>query len=260
MNVSNKEFIATALEINVTPDVIAEAIDRFNPGYHQDFFIVQVIAEEFFIEPSMVVIEKLGYELRNALGNWGAGCRKAPRVVEIRKVIEVLSCPDLQAELKFFKTYGLNSIESYDGQRHIELLNTLSKCLFVDNRSVTYPMKAHLLLTGYMPALDGRVRAGLGKAGFTGINKTQYFLPNNNLKNADYLKVVKLPVFLSECFVRYRELLDEAVEQSSYKQLINYPGRLLDVLLFMQGASDKDDSLDFSKIFINTGKRRNWYK
>lgn len=93
-------------------------------------------------------------------------------------MIEVLSCPNLQTELKFFKTHSLDNIESYDdGQRHIELLNTLSKRLFVDNRSVTYPMKAHLLLTGYMPALDGRVRAGLGKAGFGGVDKTHDLHP-----------------------------------------------------------------------------------
>lgn len=69
MDVLNNRTIDTTLKIGVAPDVITKAIDRFNPGYHQDFFIVQVIADEFFIEPSMAVVERLGYELRNALGN-----------------------------------------------------------------------------------------------------------------------------------------------------------------------------------------------
>jgi len=65
------------------------------------------------------------------------------------------------------------ALEDFDDAL-LSVLREISQRLFVDNSNVTYPTKALLLISGLMPALDNRVRAGLGRAGFSGVKKLSF--------------------------------------------------------------------------------------
>ena len=101
----------------------------------------------------------------------------------------------------------LNDVGAFD-QEILGILNTLAEVLFINNTSVTYPMKALLLITGLMPALDSQVRAGLtraGKAGFTG----QQLFPMNSQQAAGR-RICELPFYLGHCWTLHREEIGRA--------------------------------------------------
>jgi hypothetical protein len=120
------------------------------------------------------------------------------------------------------------------------LLRALSKLadgLLQNNTNVTYPMKALLLISGLMPALDSQVRAGLGNAGFKGFERTQFLLPRDS-GSADAKKLTRLPFVLGQCWIDCLKLLQEAVRRSRLELLLRHPGRVFDVLLFMQASKE----------------------
>jgi hypothetical protein len=98
-------------------------------------------------------------------------------------------------------------------------------------------MKALLLITGLMPALDSQVRKGLrlaGKVGFMG----QQLLPQNT-HQAGGRRICYLPFQLGQCWELNREILLEGVRKSRHPGLESAPGRVFDVLLFMQAQSKR---------------------
>jgi hypothetical protein len=105
--------------------------------------------------------------------------------------------------------------------------------LFFGNTNVTYPMKSILLLTGFMPALDSQVRKGLQRGGFIGMDRTRYLLPYDG-NHADGRKIASLPFLLGECWAACSQQLQEGIAESSFPTLGQEPGRIFDVLLFMQ--------------------------
>ncbi|KAF7599982.1 hypothetical protein BGI27_05180 [Candidatus Dactylopiibacterium carminicum] len=124
------------------------------------------------------------------------------------------------------------------------MLDQLSAGIFVGNTNVTYPMKTLMLLTGFMPAFDSQVRSGLDNAGFMGMNATQFLLPEDSA-GANARKISRLPFYLGNCYTQYRELLKGAVARSPQPRLTRDPGRLFDVLFFMQGRKDSARLLSF---------------
>jgi hypothetical protein len=117
--------------------------------------------------------------------------------------------------------------------------------LFINNTSITYPMKALLLITGLMPALDSQVRGGLtlaGKAGFTG----QQLLPWNTQQAAGR-RICDLPFYLGHCWSLNREVFIEGISSSRHKDLQGAPGRVFDILLFMQNRPNRKPILAFSR-------------
>jgi len=107
----------------------------------------------------------------------------------------------------------------------------------IGNTNVTYPMKALLLITGFMPAFDGRVRTGLQRGWFLGMNRTQYLLPDN-ADHADAKRIARLAFLLGECWTTCAQQLQEGISKSSFPGLRQEPGRVFDVLLFMQADQE----------------------
>jgi hypothetical protein len=131
-------------------------------------------------------------------------------------------------------------------------LHALADGLFAGNTNATYPMKAALLITGLMPAFDSQVRCGLQRAGFIGMNKTQFVLPGN-ANCADGKKIARLPFLLGECWHAYSPQINAGIATSRYTGLLDEPGRFFDVLLFMQGDTR-------NPVLVSYHGPRTWYE
>lgn len=136
--------------------------------------------------------QSLVKKLEKNLYNWGAGQRKAAHPKNSQDIYNALSSKEMRANLKKLKSSS-NFLEIKEGMRNINIeskesvkppfktideygrtlivtLNLLSDEMMVDNKTMTYPMKILLLLTGFIPALDGQVRSGLKFAGISGLH------------------------------------------------------------------------------------------
>ncbi|MGA8138333.1 MAG: IS3 family transposase, partial [Pseudomonas gingeri] len=117
----------------------------------------------------------LAQALSTALRNWGACKRRSPILRPVPQIENVLrDNKQLHARLAILGrhnlgAFGLNPqrFRAFDpnasfkdagafDKELLSLLNTLAGLLFFNNTSVTYPMKALLLITGLMPALDSQ--------------------------------------------------------------------------------------------------------
>jgi hypothetical protein len=133
----------------------------------------------------------------------------------------------------------------------ISTLLALSTALFVNNASVTYPMKSLLLITGLMPAFDSQVKGGLARAGVSGVNKTRYPLPM--VGSNDPKKICSLPFYIADCMSRQATVFSREVSSSLHPCLATEHGRIFDVLLFIQNGG-AHNTITFS---WSTGDR--WY-
>jgi len=115
-------------------------------------------------------------------------------------------------------------------------------------------MKVLLLITGFMPALDSeRVRTGLDRGDFSGMNRTQYLLPAD-AAHADGKKITRLPFLLGQCWTTYTQQLQDGISNSRFPDLKEEPGRVFDILLFTQANKD-------SPVLVACDPPdRNWYK
>jgi len=243
---------------------ITLAIDDFRPSYHQDFANVQPIARRYLNAPSgSANAALLAQALSSALRNWGACRRRSPILRTLPQIESALK--DRQLHERLLKL-SLQSLQAFSlneqGHRLLDnnaslsdvgvfdkeilgILNTLADVLFSNNTSITYPMKALLLVTGLMPALDSQVRGGLtraGRAGFTG----QQLLPRNPQQAAGR-RICELPFYLGHCWRLNREVFMEGIMGSHHPNLRETPGRVFDILLFMQNRSNRKLILAFSR-------------
>ncbi len=242
------------LEITKNVASITDANDRFKPGYHYDYRFVRHTRQEYLaidkklLQPTHKTINELSHRLIQTLTNWGAGGRKAPQCRSADEISTTLSDTTLHGN--FSKLINSHcQFQIIDGRRclaengpfadvgefdacYIETLQTLSTGIFVGNTNVTYPMKALLLLTGFMPAFDSQVKGGLAIAGVTGVNRTQYLMPKPG--STDAKKICTLPFYMAECVSSYKEIIDEAVKDSKFDDLLYDYGRIFDILLFQQ--------------------------
>jgi hypothetical protein len=257
------------LQIIANQEQIVAAINGFPDNYHQDFFRVRALARTYLAEPQYAVtVDPLSHELRRVLANWGAGRREAPQLQPFHQFQAVLMDPDRHALLSELAVGSLTTLSLVGGKNRLvggigtstvlsafdsnllRAFNALSVGLFVKNTNVTYPMKALLLITGFMPALDSQVRKGLGKGGFVGCNKTQFLIPPDT-DCADGKKVSRLPFYLADGYMRHSALINRAVAASNYPVLATEVGRLFDVLFFMQA--------DLQPILELQPGDRDWY-
>jgi hypothetical protein len=234
---------------------LVAAINGFSASYHADYLHVRDMARLYINSPTQTTADPLANQLRAVLNRWGAGKRKAPNVREPLYIQESLLNPQLHALLARFARMPINIlalVNNYSqrvvgdvntamvlGQFDTDLytvLSMLSTNFFINNTNVTYPMKSLLLLTGFMPALDSQVRGGLGSAGFSGTKVTRFLMPVN-INSTEAKKITRLPFFLADCYASNAPLLEAAAAASHYPWLASEPGRLFDVLLFMQGAA-----------------------
>lgn len=234
---------------------LTDALNGFSSAYHADFFEVRTIGRQYLAEatPSDKVVGELARSLRCALGSWGAGKREAPELRGREDFASALRQSELRAALGELGRISLPALGIRRSRRLLHgrpaaptelaafdstlfsALRRLADGLFIGNTNVTYPMKAVLLVTGLMPAFDNEVRRGLQRGGFLGMTKRQYLLPPD-ASHADGKKMSRLPFLLGECWTEVTEKLREGISNSAFAKLVDEPGRVFDVLLFMQGS------------------------
>lgn len=228
-------------------DIVA-AINGFNPRYHHNYALVRALSAAYLAAPTPANIAALAPPLIDVLRQWGADSRKAPLVQSVPTVQETLALPILHASLARLAANPIPTLGIVGGVRQVaggpvahpgfdnELITTilhLSAGIFVGCTNATYPMKALLLLTGFMPAFDSQVRGGLHRGGFVGMSATRFLTPAGPADTNAH-KVTRIPFYLSECYAAYAPLLAGAATASHFPALAADPGRLFDVLLFMQ--------------------------
>lgn len=219
--------------IIASQDQIITAINEFNHKYHQGFFEAIGLARACYLE-GQNQFEPLAHCLSNTLNDWGAGKRKAPHVVDVITLADILADADFGAlchEL-LLGSRGVYAGQYSGGQgdQTMKFLNFVAKHMLTGSTAVTYPMKILLLLTGFMPALDGQVKKGLTLAGAPGFATTSYQLVASS--EVSMQRIQSLPIDLSGL---WNQSLQNAVAASQFPELGDYPGRVFDVLLFMQG-------------------------
>lgn len=233
--------------------LITDAINAFPRGYQVGYFKCRTIGKRYLSEatPADDLVTDLATSLRCTLKDWGAGERGAPalrtdrdfsnalREPEIYSLLtELAGAPLPQLAVALQRRYlsgnpaARAALVSFDSNL-LSLLRALGDRLFVANTNVTFPMKAVLLITGFMPALDSRVRMGLQRGGFLGMNKTQYMLLDD-AAHADGKKISRLPFLLGQCWTTCEQQLQEGIIKSTFPDLREEPGRVFDVLLFVQ--------------------------
>lgn len=163
---------------------ITSAINDFRLSYHQDFANVQVVARRYLnaqLGSANAVL--LAQALYTALRNWGACKRRSPTLRPVPQIESALKGKRLHDRLLKLSQHSLaafslnqqehrlldsnapiNDVGAFD-KEILGILNRLADVLFFNNTGITYPMKALLLITGLMPALDSQVRGGLTRAG-----------------------------------------------------------------------------------------------
>lgn len=241
---------------------ITSAINDFRLSYHQDFANVQPVARRYLNAPSgSANAALLAQALSTALRNWGACRRRSPILRPVPQIVNALKDKRLRERLLKLSQQSLaafslnlqehrlldsdaplNDVGAFD-KEILGILSTLADVLFFNNTSITYPMKALLLITGLMPALDSQVRGGLtraGKAGFIG----QQLLPRN-AQQAAGRRICELPFYLGHCWSLHREVFMKGILESNHKGLQDTPGRVLDILLFMQNQPTRNQILAF---------------
>jgi hypothetical protein len=248
---------------------IIAAINNFSAGYHGDYLLVKGLAAPYLAAPTAANAAALAQGLSAVLYRWGAGRRRAPAVQPLPALQATLLNPTLHTLLAGFAISPISTLAIVGGVNRVvggantaasrlafdtnltSVLSQLSMGVLVGNTNVTYPMKALLLLTGFMPALDRQVRKGLGGAGFSGTNVTRFLLPAGIHSN-EAQKLTRLPFYLAECYGANTALLTGAATASHYPWLAAEPGRLFDILLFMQGSAAHP-------LFTLTPPNRYWY-
>lgn len=231
---------------------LAEAIDSFDESYHADYFSVRGLAKEYLSleEPSRQAVNSLATVLHTVLKRYGAERQKAPTRRSLAEFESALADDKLHKLLQFFAAHPLTglgvvnrmrtsdaSVAEMDGNL-VKVLRLLGEKLFRDNTNVTYPMKALMLISGYMPALDSQVRCGLAKANISGVGATRFLLPKAT-DDLEGKKITRLPFILAQCYsqINCKTLIDKAIQRSKYCALSGEIGRVFDVLLFMQAKS-----------------------
>jgi hypothetical protein len=270
-----------AINIIGTAANITRAINTFDAQYHEGFDIVRRLGDQYLDAalPIPETVNTLISNLRRVLGEYGAaeegvdnyGALNAPTLATLEAFADAFKAADLHADLKRLRDWKLPLLRVLDNTRSInrgflnnnvlqfdqtliQTLNSLANDLFhfVNNRTVTYPMKAVLLVTGFMPAFDGQVRRGLTDSGLGGFGAPQMLPPTPHPANGQ--KITRLPFLLGECWNSHLDVLTEGIGNSYHPELFGEPGRIFDILLFVQGRRNNPiRTVEFE------GDRDNWY-
>lgn len=248
---------------------IVKAINTFNADYHRDYLLVRTLSAPYLLAPTAANAALLATALSAVLYRWGAGKRGAPTVQPVPTLQTVLLDPAFHALISGLSTVPITTLSVPGGHNRavrgvatattrlafdtnlISAFSKISGRILIGNTNVTYPTKVLLLLTGLMPALDSQVRQGLFSAGFSGTKATQFLMPSG-LGSVEAQKLTRLPFLLGECFAANAALLTGAAIASHYPWLATEPGRLFDILLFMQGSAAHP-------LLAITPRVRNWY-
>jgi len=262
-----------ALILRSSVPQITAAISSFDQTFHLGYFAVRQAAAAHLLGKSGGTrrsAEDLAYVLRNALREWSMGQQKAPRFTAsgLSGAATFLESGAVMLDLQCIADISLSNL-SLDGRKRLgppgiapqqvdsnyyDALLSCAKNLFNGATNVTYPMKAMLLLTGFMPALDSQVRGGLARAGFKGLAGTRHLLPRGNT-DPIAKKTSALPYWLGQCWNNHTVAFQAAAKASNYPELADEPGRLFDVLLFTQCDAATPLMLEW----VDDGQG-NWYE
>jgi hypothetical protein len=236
--------------------IVTDAINDFKTQYHKDFFATKNAAEEYIASHNLENCIKLARILKSVLMSWGAGKRRAPSVKSEEMLVEALQDKTFYIFANLFNKQSIRNLSEHTpSSLEIDLingLNLISEKILVGNSSITYPMKVLLLLTGFMPAWDSKVRKGLEISGFRGVNFASFSLPNKP-KSTTGKKIASLPFYLKDFYEANFDFLNSAIKKSRYPDLAKNLGRLFDVLFFIQGSTGK-------RILIFKSIPPKWYK
>ncbi len=250
------------LELVCHPQDIACALNDFRASYHADFARVRQLSKSYLAQrPTQDRVDALAEALKEALTNWGAGKRSAPRLKTPAQIAVALANEALRERLISLHDHGIQTLGLSEGRRilragllctelddfDLQLIATLARladALFIGNTNVTYPMKALLLITGLMPAWDSQVRKGLTRAGMPGLRGTRALLPSTPY-TAMGRRLCQLPFLLGHCWEQQNALMMAGIAGSAHPQLSAEPGRVFDVLLFMQQDAQRAPLLNF---------------
>jgi hypothetical protein len=244
------------VDIIATQPEITSAINAFSSHYHLAFKRTIALARRYLHAgaPVQALVAPLASRLRATLVAYGAGTRGAPACHSMAAIETALVDPILFTALQAFaksarslrmsgpcrsiapRTVAQGTGIAQAESQMLTALTLLSAGLFIGCTNVTYPMKALMLLTGAIPAFDSQVKEGLTLGGFPGFASTRYLL-NTPSTSAARMKLTRLPFLLGDCYWRHRALLSSAAAQSLQPHIFRYPGRLFDVLLFVQGRN-----------------------
>lgn len=250
----------------ISQQKVTQALNKFSSSYHNDYFSVRKFAKLYLEDssPSNETAKNLSVALVKALKNWGSG-KRAARPCKTEKIIaDRLQDEKLFSNLKKLEN-SINHLSINSNGRVVSdvcdfrsaeefddclsnTLQTISNDFFDQNKNVTYPMKAILLITGIMPAFDSRVRDGLKRAGVEGFTQS-FHIPGFGCANSK--KICTLPFYIAECAKSFQDIINDGVKNSKYPQIQGETGRIFDVLLFMQYDANSIN-------FVNDSNNK-WY-
>ena len=247
------------MSVTISSDerLITKTIDDFREDYHQDYHRVRPLGMHYLASSVVIqaTVSQLAISLRSVLQNWGAGKRSAPALKPYGDFVKTLSSDHIHRYLADLSGYSVHKMRVVNGQRlfvgHqsnsdlfssfdtvlIWCLNNLAQGLFIDANTATYPTKTILLITGLMPAFDSQVRKGLHRGGFAGMSETSFLL-SRDASSTNCKKLSRLPFLLGECWEQNNKLIRAAARRSNHPDLENEPGRIFDILLFMQAKNN----------------------
>ena len=262
-----------ALILRGSVQQVTAAISSFDQTFHLGYFAVRQAATAHLLGKNGRTLhsaENLAYLLRNALREWSMGQQKAPRFTAggvpaaaafLKKravMLDLLSVADVSVgDLGLDGRKRLGPLGITPDQVDLNYYDSLLSCaaaLFAGATNVTYPMKAMLLLTGFMPAFDSQVRGGLARAGFKGLAGNRHLLPRQ-VNTPIAKKTAALPYWLGQCWKSHMAAFQTAAKASDYPELADEPGRLFDVLLFAQC----DTATPLLLEWVDDGQG-NWYE
>ncbi len=105
------------LKLDATDDQIVAAINEFRNSYHNDYSQVRAAAKRFLAK-DLQPATSLANELTRALGNWGAGRRKAPKMARHPKVAATLN--DARKCLRLLASIPHDSLSFVNNERRID--------------------------------------------------------------------------------------------------------------------------------------------
>lgn len=216
---------------------LADRIDTFrrrHPNYWDHYAAVRMLRYDWLRNPDGPAASPLAELLRYVLGKWGCGRRNAPQLPSVNQIAVFLH--DYHDEIAHvrFPLHGINANNPAfplpdSWVRRIKLLVTEAAGILFDldeAQSSLYPAKTILLLTGAIPAPDTRVRAGLTQNGYHGYYTT---VPVSDVE--------RLVLISAEWIETHAALLPTVSESLGTPWLHREPGRILDMLLFLDGGA-----------------------
>lgn len=240
-------------QLRLTRDdrALTKALKAFPDRYHRGFVEARKEAVNYLAaDCSNDSVRRFSRVIQTTLESWGAGKRRAPRLVTEDSLCAALACKARRRRFKRLAHFTIDRLSVVGCTRRVRnphrlaptefdrlLLSTLrdiSDVFFIANTNVTYPMKGLLLVTGQMPAFDSRVRKGLARAGLPGFAATQFLVPPENHSVAAR-RITDVGFILGTLWRNEAPRLRAALASAKRIELEAEVGRIFDMLLFMQG-------------------------